>query len=395
MQKCVNCGHENRPGVMYCENCGVSLAGSEAPLDTKSIDESSEEEKAKLGVEESVLIDVRVEGSATFGENDLLRLDIEGSSEPIIIKPEAETIFGRRDPATGAMPDVDLTPFAGYRMGVSRRHAAIRFGDERVLNLWDLGSSNGTYLNGERLNAHRPYRVHNGDELRLGQMLIRLHFQAPSSAPQPPGEKTEKDAWVEAEEEQPAGASPAKPVESGANAKKAPADSVEKRAGSPLGKPSDESKPIELGPPKEQPNKPADSADRSDGVITLPPITDIIQRPTIKIEDPEEKPDEKPEEKAEEEVEEEPEVPTTRPIDDEQRDELGAQAAPVSADDQKPETTEQKSEVTDQKPGTTEQKPEADSDQKSEADSDQKREPDSAAPPAKPENESQDKEKRD
>jgi predicted component of type VI protein secretion system len=144
---------------------------------------SSDEEKAQLNIDESILTDVHVQGGASFGENDYLRLEIEGSPEPIILKPTAETIFGRRDPATGAMPDVDLTPFAGYRMGVSRRHAAIRFGDGQSLNLWDLGSSNGTYLNSERLSAHRPYRLHNGDELRLGQMMIRLHFQ--SSPPRP------------------------------------------------------------------------------------------------------------------------------------------------------------------------------------------------------------------
>ena len=112
MQKCVNCGHENRPGVMFCENCGASLA-DEAPMETKSIDASTEEEKAQLGVEESVLLDVHVQGTAIFQEKDLLRLDIEGSPEPIVLKPEAEMIFGRRDPATGAMPDVDLTPLPG------------------------------------------------------------------------------------------------------------------------------------------------------------------------------------------------------------------------------------------------------------------------------------------
>ena len=112
MQKCVNCGHENRSGVMFCENCGVSLA-DEAPMETKSIDASTEEEKAQLGVEESVLLDVHVQGTAIFQEKDLLRLDIEGSPEPIVLKPEAEMIFGRRDPATGAMPDVDLTPLPG------------------------------------------------------------------------------------------------------------------------------------------------------------------------------------------------------------------------------------------------------------------------------------------
>jgi pSer/pThr/pTyr-binding forkhead associated (FHA) protein len=362
MQKCVNCGHENRPGVMFCENCGASLA-DEAPMETKSIDASTEDEKAELGVEESMLLDVRVQGTAIFQEKDLLRLDIEGSSEPIVLKPEAETIFGRRDPATGAMPDVDLTPFAGYRMGVSRRHAAIRFGDEQILNLWDLGSSNGTYLNGERLNAHRPYRLHDGDELRLGQMMIRVHFQSPSATPQPPGETAESDVWVEAKDEKAAEASPAKPVETETNIYKTPAASVEKRAGISPEKPPEESKPIELGPSKEQPVKPAASteppADLPDGVITLSPATGMPQKPVTKVEKPEPKPVEKSE------------PPPTVSFEDEQHAELDAQAAPPTA-------TEKETEATDQKPEKPE-KPEADS----------------AVPPAKPENESQDKEKRD
>ncbi len=180
MQQCPNCGHQNRPGIVFCENCGASLIGR-LPLDTKSLD--SEDEKAKLGVDASILTDVKVQGMAAFDEAASLRLEIEGSPEPIVFKPKNETIFGRRDPATGAMPDVDLTPFAGYRMGVSRRHAAIRFGDDRTLDLWDLGSSNGTFLNGQRLSAHRPYRLHDSDEIRLGQMVIRVFFQIPEKVP--------------------------------------------------------------------------------------------------------------------------------------------------------------------------------------------------------------------
>jgi pSer/pThr/pTyr-binding forkhead associated (FHA) protein len=388
--------------VMYCENCGASLAG-EAPLDTKSIDASTEEEKARLGIEESVLIDVQVQGSALFGDKDLLRLNIEGSSEPIIIKPEPETIFGRRDPATGAMPDVDLTPFAGYRMGVSRRHAAIRFGDEHVLNLWDLGSSNGTYLNGERLNAHRPYRLHDGDELRLGQMTIRIRFQPPSAAPQPQGEQSEKDAWVEAEEEKAPEASPAKPVKSGANAFKVPAASAEKPAGSPPDKPAEASEkpgPIETGPPKEQAVKPAASAeppaDLADSVIRLPPTTDIFETPVGKVKMPIKKLEKKADE--EKKPDEEPEVPTTRPIEDEQVSELEVQAAAPPEATKKPEVTDKKHDVGSNQKGElgSDQKGELGSDQKGEPGSDQKSESDSAVvPPVKPNNESGDKEKRD
>jgi pSer/pThr/pTyr-binding forkhead associated (FHA) protein len=180
--------------VVFCENCGASLIGK-LPLDTKSLESSSQAEKDQMGISASVLTDVKVQGVTVFHEGDLLRLDIEGSPDPIAFKPKTETIFGRRDPATGAMPDVDLTPFAGYRMGVSRRHAAIRFSEENGLDLWDLGSSNGTFLNGQRLSAHRPYRLRDGDELRLGQMLVHVYFESPAKTDTtPPADVTVEPA---------------------------------------------------------------------------------------------------------------------------------------------------------------------------------------------------------
>ncbi|HEX6269394.1 MAG TPA: FHA domain-containing protein [Anaerolineales bacterium] len=60
---------------------------------------------------------------------------------------------------------------------VSRRHARLsREGDEYVLE--DLGSSNGTFLNGERLVGQRALK--SGDQIRLGQ-AITLTYQAPRS----------------------------------------------------------------------------------------------------------------------------------------------------------------------------------------------------------------------
>ncbi len=174
MQVCSNCGHKNRPGVIFCENCGTSLLGRAAVGTTKSFEEG--------GVSAETRDQVSTAGTDIFLPGSNLRIEIEGGPEPILAQPKKELIFGRRDPATGAMPDVDLTPYAGYRMGVSRRHAAIRSGDDNRLDVWDLGSSNGTFLNGQRLNAHRPYRLRDGDQLRLGQMIIRIYFQPPPSA---------------------------------------------------------------------------------------------------------------------------------------------------------------------------------------------------------------------
>ncbi len=115
-------------------------------------------------------------GSDIFEKNMVLRLEVEGATTPILVYPRAETRIGRRDPATGTMPDVDLTAFAGYRMGVSRNHCLIKLRDQR-LEVHDLGSSNGTMLNGTRLDSHRPVNLRNGDELVLGKMVIRVTFQ--------------------------------------------------------------------------------------------------------------------------------------------------------------------------------------------------------------------------
>jgi hypothetical protein len=118
-----------------------------------------------------------------FSAGMQLRLDIEGASEPKVISPKTETIFGRGDPNAGTLPDIDLTPYEGYRLGVSRRHATLHLEDQRLI-LSDLGSSNGTFLNSMRLTPHRPYQLRSGDELRLGQLNMRLRFLVAEHKPE-------------------------------------------------------------------------------------------------------------------------------------------------------------------------------------------------------------------
>ncbi len=288
MQQCSNCGHQNRAGVVFCENCGASLIGK-LPLDTKSLDSSTEEEKSQIGVDESVITDAKVQGKATFAEGTLLRLDIEGSTEPIQFKPKSETIFGRRDPATGAMPDVDLTPFAGYRMGVSRRHAAIRQAESQTLALWDLGSSNGTYLNGQRLNAHRPYPLRDGDELRLGQMVIRVHFQLPGKEEVEPTDAPTQETEEEVKAQEPAsrGSPPDQPPGESIAQPAAPTEAaVEQPAAEPPPAPLDKPVTTEMlsspepeaktadAPETVEPAEPAAKAGPKDAAPAKPPAQD-------------------------------------------------------------------------------------------------------------------------
>jgi pSer/pThr/pTyr-binding forkhead associated (FHA) protein len=56
-------------------------------------------------------------------------------------------------------------------MGVSRTHAQIiRQGDQTLIE--DLGSTNGTYVNGVRISAPTPIKP--GDTLQLGASLFRV-----------------------------------------------------------------------------------------------------------------------------------------------------------------------------------------------------------------------------
>jgi len=84
---------------------------------------------------------------------------------------KSEVVIGRSDPASGAYPDVDLRPQGGDDGGVSRRHARLIFRDGRWA-VEDLNSVNFTYLNGLKLQPATPRILQDGDQIRLGRVLI-------------------------------------------------------------------------------------------------------------------------------------------------------------------------------------------------------------------------------
>jgi two-component system cell cycle response regulator len=55
---------------------------------------------------------------------------------------------------------------------VSRHHAAINLDAQGIVRLTDVGSTNGTYLNGRRLRPHTPFRLKDGDRVQLGSSVI-------------------------------------------------------------------------------------------------------------------------------------------------------------------------------------------------------------------------------
>lgn len=110
-------------------------------------------------------------------EDMMLRVEVQGGGTPLLLPLVGDTVIGRRDPSTQTSPELDLTPYGAYQMGISRRHAIIRVKDD-VPTLTDLGSRNGTYINGKKLKAHQSVPLKDGDEVRLGKIVMQIFFQS-------------------------------------------------------------------------------------------------------------------------------------------------------------------------------------------------------------------------
>lgn len=182
---CPKCGNINRPGVIFCENCGTQVgtglmpSSRPRPLNVRPI---TDEIEPDTSMTETIYARKKrggfQPGTSVFDEKTILKIEIDGINEPLILRPfEGRAILlGRYDPDDSYQPDIDLVPFEGHRLGISRRHAAITLSGKR-LEVRDLQSSNGTYLNDVLLDANEPHQIRDGDQLRLGNMVLNLSFQ--------------------------------------------------------------------------------------------------------------------------------------------------------------------------------------------------------------------------
>ncbi len=88
--------------------------------------------------------------------------------------PEGQIlILGRADPMSSLQPTIDLNKFGGKASGTSRTHAAIH----RESGEWfiqDLASSNGTWVNGERLAPFTAHQLQGTSQLMLANLEIGL-----------------------------------------------------------------------------------------------------------------------------------------------------------------------------------------------------------------------------
>ena len=80
-------------------------------------------------------------------------------------------IIGRDDDADLQLPDEKL----------SRKHASITRHGEGRMTLQDLGSTNGTFLDDQRIT--KPYDLTGGEQIRVGDTNLVVSAQQPSGTP--------------------------------------------------------------------------------------------------------------------------------------------------------------------------------------------------------------------
>jgi pSer/pThr/pTyr-binding forkhead associated (FHA) protein len=106
---------------------------------------------------------------------DDIEIVILNTGRRLLCPDRENVILGRSDAVTGEMPDIDLTPDDAVELGVSRRHACITFRDGEMF-VTDLGSTNRTFINRQLIMRGQPYPVKNGDEIRLGNAILKVIF---------------------------------------------------------------------------------------------------------------------------------------------------------------------------------------------------------------------------
>jgi pSer/pThr/pTyr-binding forkhead associated (FHA) protein/DNA-directed RNA polymerase subunit RPC12/RpoP len=161
---CPKCGHQELVGTYFCSDCGAKLI-TENGRPTTSF-RASDSSSTITQIDGQSIPEIP-EGGAQ------LSLHIMRMGQIIPLVDRNEYTIGRISQGQSILPDVDLTPFDAFSQGVSRLHATIKLEPDRV-SISDLGSSNGSRINNNKIKPHQEYKLNHGDVISLGRFKIQV-----------------------------------------------------------------------------------------------------------------------------------------------------------------------------------------------------------------------------
>jgi hypothetical protein len=165
---CAHCKAKASVSQLYCSRCGYLLP------DVQIIDETAKTSRlgtAGAGIKTAPL----QQGTGYFHPQARLFLQaVGGKIVPIMLTPGVPIVIGRNFDTTDPT-QVDLAELGAKEFGVSRRHLQLELRDNAIYAA-DMGSTNGTYINRERLLPGQPTLVRNRAAIQMGVLIMRALF---------------------------------------------------------------------------------------------------------------------------------------------------------------------------------------------------------------------------
>lgn len=165
---CPNCHNKELPGAYFCSECGTQLMSLEF-LSTRMINKPPE----GINITETASSSIPTRKVIQKQKDPNISLHLVENGKVIHLSDKKDFTLGRAVEGQSILPDVDLSAYEAFSQGVSRMHVSLRIfnGDVYVM---DLGSSNGTKINGQKIVPHVEYSISHGDLVTLGRLKVQV-----------------------------------------------------------------------------------------------------------------------------------------------------------------------------------------------------------------------------
>jgi len=114
--------------------------------------------------------------SALISEDGCVILFVAGLREKLCFDKSPIITLGRLNELFHVDGLIDLSPYRANERGVSRIHCQLTLKNNQVY-ITDLGSTNGTYVDGKRLQPNQPTLINKRHKISLARLPIKLLTQ--------------------------------------------------------------------------------------------------------------------------------------------------------------------------------------------------------------------------
>lgn len=165
--ECPHCGKKNRAQDVFCYSCGQMF----------------DDVRSRHSTRHFATVTGNLFNEEFYGEDSMLVLASQDGLVRFELRPQMrnrELVIGRSTDSDAMRPDIDLANANAAEYGVSRLHIALNYdAATNTIQIHDLGSANGTFVNGQRLHPTERRVLRHADELKLGRLALKVEYFHP------------------------------------------------------------------------------------------------------------------------------------------------------------------------------------------------------------------------